>query len=177
MSMPSSKNQNSPILVIVCGLGLLAFMLLVIYPNYTTLVDQDRQIAALNEEIALRQSLAPIYEMLMEKVRISPSTHLKSPPKEILSTDDTIRLTSLFERIGATADLALESVIPDVRDMNQPDGRLKVDVVYRGAFLNLQSLINAIAEQGYVDRIETIQVRSDTVSQKSIQLTVSLFQQ
>ncbi|PID40759.1 MAG: hypothetical protein CR984_01515 [Proteobacteria bacterium] len=175
--MSNSKGQNNPILVVVCALGLFAFMVLVIYPNYRTLAEQDRQIAALNEEITLRRSLAPIYQKLVKKVRISPSAQLKIPQRKALNTDDTTRLTGLFQGIAATADLVLESVIPDVRDLNQAEGRLKVDVVFRGAFLNLQTLINTIAAQGYVDRIETIQVRSDNSSKKWIQLTVSLFHQ
>jgi hypothetical protein len=175
--MSNPKNQNSPVLVIICALGLFAFMILVIYPNHQTLVDQDRQIAAITEEIALRQSLAPIYQKLIEKVRIAPSITLTSPPKTSLNTDDTSRLTTVFHQMASTADLTVESVIPNVQGLDQADGRLNVDVVFRGAFLNLQTLINTVAEQGYVDRIETIEVRSDGDGGKWIKLTLSLFHQ
>ena len=79
--MADSKNQSSPILVILCALGLLAFLLLVIYPNYRSMQEYDRQLSLLKEEIALRQSLAPIYGKLIEKVHIAPTTQLKSPEK------------------------------------------------------------------------------------------------
>jgi hypothetical protein len=79
--MADAKQQSSPILVILCALGLIAFMFLVIYPNYRSMQEYDRQISLLNEEIAMRQSLAPIYGKLIEKVHMAPSTQLKSPEK------------------------------------------------------------------------------------------------
>lgn len=171
--MADPKNQSSPILVILCALGLLAFLLLVIYPNYRNLREYDRQIASLNGEIALRQALAPIYRKLVEKARIAPPMQLRSPEKTALDMKNTGRLTQIFQDIAQTAGLTLESVIPDAQAFNQGDGRLLVEVVFRGEFLNVQPLINTIVEQAFVDRVEKIQVRS-TEENKWIGLSVSL---
>lgn len=172
--MADSKNQNSPILVIFCGLGLLAFLFLVIYPNYRSMREYDRQISALNGEIALRQALAPIYKKLVEKARIAPSTQLKSPEKTALGMESTGRLAQIFQNIADTAGLTLESVIPDAQTFDQGNGLLMVEVVFRGEFLNFQPLINTIAEQSFVDRIHNIHIRCADEN-KSIKLAVSLF--
>lgn len=171
--MAYPKNQSSPILVILCALGLLAFLLLVIYPNYRNMGEYDRRITALKGEIALRQALAPIYEKLVEKAHITPSTQLKSPEKTALDMENTARLTQIFQNIAKTADLTLESVIPAAQAFDQGNGRLLVEVVFRGDFLNVQPLINTIVEQSFVDRIQKIQVRS-TGENKWIKLSVSL---
>lgn len=171
--MADSKNQSSPILVIFCALGLLAFLLLVIYPNYRSMREYDRQISALNGEIALRQALAPIYKKLVEKARIAPSTQLKSPEKTALDMENTGRLAQIFQNFADTAGLTLESVIPDAQTFDQEKGLLMVEVVFRGEFLNVQPLINTIAEQSFVDRIHKIQV-SCADENKSIKLSVSL---
>lgn len=171
--MAHPKKQSSPILVILCVLGLLAFLLLVIYPNYRNMREYDRQISTLNGEIVLRQALAPIYRKLVEKARISPSTQLKSPEKKVLDIKNTLRLTQIFQNIAKTADLRLESVIPDAQAFDQGNGRLLVEVVFRGDYLNVQPLINTIVEQSFVDRVHKIQVRN-TEGNKWIKLSVSL---
>jgi hypothetical protein len=171
--MADTKNQSSPILVILCAFGLIAFLVLVIYPNYRSMNDFDRQISALNGEIALRQALSPIYAKLVDQSRIAPSAQLKSPEKTALDIGNTGRLTQLFQRIAATAGLTLESVTPDAQSFDQRSGRLMIEAVFRGDFLNVQPLIYTIVEQSFVDRIHTIQVRC-AEENKWIKLTVSL---
>ena len=171
--MADTKNRSSPILVILCAFGLLAFLALVIYPNYRNMKDYDRQISALNGEIALRQALSPIYSKLVDQVRIAPSTQLKSPEKKALDIENTGRLAQTFEKIAITADLTLESVTPDAQTFDQGNGLLMVEVVFRGEFLNVQPLINTIVEQSFVDRIHQIQVRC-AEEYKWIKLSVSL---
>ncbi len=171
--MADPKNQSSPILVILCILGLFAFLFLVIYPNFRSIREYERQITALNGEIALRQALVPIYRKLVKKARIAPSTQLKLPEKIALDMKDTGRLTQIFQDIAKTAGLTLESVIPDTQSFDKGNGYLLVAVVFRGDFLNVQSLINTIVEQPFVDRIYKIQVRN-AEENKWIQLSVSL---
>jgi hypothetical protein len=171
--MADLKNQSSPILVILCTIGLLAFLLLVIYPNYRNMKEYDRQISALKREIALRQSLAPLYAKLIEKVRIAPSVALSLPDKTKLDIENASRLTQLFQTIAQHTDLTLESVTPDAQAVEQGDGRLKIDVVFRGDFLNVQPLINTIVEKSFVERIVGIQIQS-TERNKWIKLSVSL---
>jgi len=173
--MADVKNQSSPILVILCTLGLLAFLILVIYPNYRNMKEYDRQISMLNGEIALRQALAPIYSKLVEKARIAPSTQLISPEKTALDMENTGRLAQIFQDIANTAGLTLESVTPDAQTFDQGNGLLMVDVVFRGEFLNVQPLINTIVEQSFVDHIHQIHVRCAD-EDKQIKLSVALLQ-
>lgn len=170
--MADFKNQSSPVLVILCGLGLIAFLLLVIYPNYRRMQEYDHQISLLNEEIVLRQSLAPIYGQLIEKSRIAPAIQLKLPEKKTLDIQHAGLLTRVFQDIARTAGLDLESVVPEARAYEQGSGHLTVDVVFRGDFLKVQSLINTIVGQPFVDRIQRIQFKND--DKKRIQLSVSI---
>lgn len=172
--MADPKKQSSPILVILCALGLLAFLLLVIYPNHRKMGEYDRQISVLKEDIALRRALLPIYRRLVEKATIAPSTQLKAPEKTALDMDDTGRLAQIFQEIAKTADLTLESVIPDVQNADPDNRHLLVEVVFRGTFFNVQPLINAILERSYVDRILKIQVRS-AEEKHWIKLSMCLF--
>lgn len=171
--MTDSKKQSSPILVILCALGLLAFLLLVIYPNYRSMQEYDRQIASLNEEIVLRHSLAPIYGMLIERIRMAPPVQLTSPQKTKLDIKNTGRLTQIFQEIAQTAGLELESVIPDTQAYVPGNGHLTVDIVFRGTFLKVQPLINTIVEQSFVDRIDRIQVKN-AEKNKWVRLSVSI---
>lgn len=172
--MADTKYQSSPILVILCAFGLLAFLVLVIYPNYRNMKDYDRQISALNGEIALRQALTPIYRKLVDQARIAPSALLKSPEKTALDIGNTGRLTQIFQNIANTTGLTLESVTPDAQTFDQGNGLLMVEVIFRGEFLNVQPLINTIVEQSFVDRVHKIQVRC-AEDNKWIKLSVSLW--
>lgn len=171
--MADSKNQSSPILVILCALGVFAFLLMVIYPNHRSIKEYDRRIASLNDEIALRQTLAPVYGQLIERVRLAPSTHLKAPEKKRLDIKNGGRLTRSFQAVAQTAGVVLEGVIPDAQTYVRGDGSLTVDVVFHGEFLNLQALINTIVEQPFVERIQRIQVKNGDEN-KWIKLSVSL---
>jgi len=68
----------------------------------------------------------------------------------------------------------MESVIPDAQAFEQGRGRLAVDVVFRGDFLNGQSLINAIFAQSFVDRIQGIQIKN-TEEKKWINLSLTVY--
>ncbi len=171
--MGNTKNQGSPALVILCALGLLAFLLLVIYPNHRIMQDYDRQIAMLNREIVLRQTLVPIYGQLIERARMAPSTQLINPSKTALDIGNSRRLTQTMENIANRAGLRLESVIPDAQSFDQGNGLLMVEIIYRGEFLNVQPLINSIVAQSFVERIHQIHVRCDE-EDKWIKLSVSL---
>jgi hypothetical protein len=171
--MGDTKNQGSPIPVILCALGLLAFLLTVIYPNYLTMKDYDRQISVIDKEIVLRQTLAPIYGQLIERARMAPSTQLRTPEKTALDIGNTSRLTQIFENIANSAGLRLESVTPDAQTLDQGNGLLMVEVIFRGDFLNVQPLINTVVEQSFVERIHQIHVRCDE-NDKWIKLSVSL---
>lgn len=171
--MGDTKKQGSSILVILCALGLLAFLLTVIYPNYRTMKDYDRQISELNSEIVLRQTLAPIYGQLIERARMVPPTQLIAPEKTALDIGNTNRLTQIFNNIAEDIGLRLESVTPDALTFDEGDGRLIVEVIYRGEFLNVQPLINTIVGQSFVERIHQIHVYC-TEENKRITLSVSL---
>ncbi len=171
--MADTAKQSSPVPIILCALGLLAFLLAVIYPNYRSLRAYDRQIVLLKDEIALRQALAPIFRQLIEKALIAPSTQLKRPEKKMLDIENTGRLTLIFQEIAKISDMTLESVVPDAQALDQDNGRLLVEVVFRGAFANLQPLINTIVEHAVVDRIEKIHIRN-TEENKWIKLSVSV---
>jgi hypothetical protein len=175
--MADSKSQrSSPILVVLCALGLVAFLILVIYPNDRTLSKYDRQISDLKREIALRQALAPLYKRLVEKLQIVPPNQLVTQEKTTLDIENTGRLTQIFQEIATETNLSLESVIPDAQAFNQITGQLLVEVVFRGDFLNVQPLINTIGKRSYVDHIRRLQVRA-TGENKRIGLTISLFHQ
>jgi hypothetical protein len=68
----------------------------------------------------------------------------------------------------------MESVIPDARAFEPGDGRLAVDIVFRGDFLRVRPLINAILELSFVDRIQGVQIQS-TEADRWINLSVSVF--
>lgn len=172
--MTGGKNQNNPILVILCALGLIGFLLLVIYPNHRALKGCDRQIAALNGEIALRQALAPTYGKLVEQTRRVPSTSLALPSETVLDIQDTGDLTRIFQDVAVAAGLTLVSIRPDAQTADRRQGRLRVEVSFRGDFLNFQPLLKTILGRSFVDRIESIQVQGASVNQR-ITLSVVLY--
>ncbi|BBO80078.1 hypothetical protein [Desulfosarcina ovata] len=172
--MTVSKNQNSPILVVLCAFGLAAFLVLVIYPNYRTLKEVDRKITALNEEIVSRQTLVPIYARLMQKAGNVISSHLKAPEQSSLALAETARLAELFQEIADPTGMTLESVVPDAEAVTPRAERLRVDVAFGGNFLPMQALIDAIAAQPFVDRIDAISITNEN-TKKRISLALTLF--
>ena len=104
---------------------------------------------------------------------MAPSTQLRTPEKTALDIGNTSRLTQIFENIANSAGLRLESVTPDAQTLDQGNGLLMVEVIFRGDFLNVQPLINTVAEQSFVERIHQIHVRCDE-NDKWIKLSVSL---
>jgi len=172
--MMEIKKQSNPILVILCALGVVAFLLLVIYPNYARLNDIDGQIAALKDDIAVRQSLAPIFKTLIEKARVKPSEHLIAPTPSSLDRNDAVRLSLIFKDIAAAVNMRLDSITPDSQAYDRDSGRLLVDVVFTGGYSDIQALINTIAATAFVEEIHGIDIRC-AGAKKRIGLSIALF--
>ena len=172
--MMENKKQSNPILVILCALGVVAFLLFVIYPNYARLKDIDGQITTLRDDIAVRQSLAPLFKTLIEKARITPSEHLIVPTPSSLDRNDAGRLSIIFKEVAAASNMRLESVTPDSQAYDRDSGRLLVDVVFTGGYSNIQGLINTIAAKAFVEEIHGIDVRR-AETEKRIGLAITLF--
>lgn len=172
--MTDNKKQSNPILVILCALGVVAFLLFVIYPNYTRLQEFDRQIASLTDDITVRQSLAPVFKTLVQKARIEPSNLLIAPAPSTLDRNDTGRLTTLFQDIAASANMRLISITPDSQVYERASGRLLVDVVFIGSYSDIQVLINRIAAKAFVEEIHGIDIRC-AENEKRIDLSIALF--
>lgn len=159
MALPTIPMQSIRYLVICAG-GLFGFILLAILPTYQANVTLEGKIVKLKAEIEDQKTLYPLYLDLVKKSQIKPSSDLPFPKQEKLSKDETGTISDLFQELARKNSFNVISIVPDVGSLTDGAGRLKLEAVMTGQFMNLRNFLLQMGEIPYLDVIDGIQIRT-----------------
>jgi len=162
--------------LLICGGGLLAFILLVIYPLQTSLAEADMEIRALKGRIEEQKILYPVFQDLMKKARFKRTAGLPFPNKVRLKRDDTVKIVAIFRKIAQKNQFTLVDINTDIDSLIDNSGYLKIDLSVEGNFFALRNFLLNLGELPYLEYIERIQIRSAQET-KAINLRVWLAQE
>jgi hypothetical protein len=155
LSILSSRNV---ILLLVCGGGILAFILLAILPNHRSLAKLDREIRKISARIAEQEVLSPIFNDLLRKARLPEPAGLPFPKKAKLGPDETDKIALIFQEIARNSNLRLESVVPDVDSIIDGSGYLMVNLTIRGRFFDFRRFLIQLGELPYLEDLGQIKI-------------------
>lgn len=156
--------KQSVTFFLICGIGILLFVMIIIYPNYTSLADMDMEIASLNVRLEEQKVLSPIFKDLIKKVRIKKTLDLPFPKKEKLSQDETEIIPLIIKEISKKSNIKFEKAVPDVESAIGGSGLLRIDVNLKGGFSNLRNFLLRLNELPYLEHIEKIRIRIENES-------------
>ena len=150
--------RRSLIYLLICGAGVLAFVLVGTYPSSRNIVRMDDSIADLKTRVEEQKILFPLYKKLREGLTTEVSKAQSNPPKAGLPARRMDDLTPIFGEIAANCGLEVSAVIPDVKSLVDDSHFLSVDLALKGDFFNLRKFLLELSNLPYLGDIEHLYI-------------------
>ena len=175
MEQPKIKimPSRSIIYLLICVSGILAFILLAIYPSEKASNRLDMEINRLNAQIKVQKILHPAYKALLKNLRIRDSEVLPFPKKTKLSRDKRNLVSEIFEEMGQRSNLEIVNTVPDIKSLSESSGLLSVNSFIKGNFYDFRNFLIQLGGLPYLEYIEKIQIQTEQ-NHKEFRVTVWL---
>lgn len=157
---PSKLPSLSILNFIICGGGILAFLVLLILPNQQTLAKLDNELERMNSMVEEQKMLFPLYNELFRVAQEEIETDLPSPETSKLEQQKVGDLSKLFEKMAEQSGLLLQSVEADVSSLIDDSGFVRMIVKLQGRFYDLRKFLVNIGGLPYLDHIEQFQIQT-----------------
>jgi len=154
--LPSKSYVN----IVICIAGIIAFILLVIYPQNQSRKSLDLEIERLATRIEEQKILAPLFKELTSKTQFKAPTDLPFPEQKKLSKEEARQISFAVQKVIQQNDFIVENIVPDVNSLMDGSGFLKLSLVAVGDFFQLRNVMLQLSEIPYLDHIETFQLET-----------------
>lgn len=155
-------SSETLVYLMLCGGGILAFILLAILPYKQALRQMDEDIQNINAQINEQKVLLPIFKDLLNQIRAESPQGLPVAPKSKLEHNAADKLAAIFQKMARSSHLRLNKFIPDLNTFVDNTGVLKVTVIVSGDFLDLRPFFLKLAQIPYLEHIEQVAIRTVT---------------
>jgi hypothetical protein len=151
--------RRSLVYLLICGAGILVFVLGGIYPSYRDKVRLDGSIADLRAQIEEQKLLFPRYQKLREELTAEKFKAPSNPLKSGLPARRMDDLSLIFGEIAANCGLEVSAIAPDVKSMVDDPHFLSVVLSLKGSFFNLQRFLIEMANLPYLWGVEEMHMQ------------------
>ncbi|MCU0561795.1 MAG: hypothetical protein MUD16_16600 [Desulfobacterales bacterium] len=159
-NLSSRMSSQSVILFLLCGAGILAFVLLVNLPSQRLSEQIERDIAGLVARIEEQRMLAPIFSTLFAKAKTPSGSTLPQPGKTKLTREEISEVPRQLMGLAAVNKLTVREITPDVNTLADASNRFSVRVAATGRFLDLRGFLLSLGGLPFLEAIEEIEVRA-----------------
>lgn len=146
--------------LLLCGGGIIAFILLAILPAQRSLVRQDHKIAAAKDRLATQEILYPVYTKLQNQLTHKKSMGLPLPPAGTITMASIGEFISTFKQMARDSHLQVVGITPDFSSRNTHSDLMSFSIQLRGKFIDLRQLLNATGGVAALRRVEKIQIHA-----------------
>jgi hypothetical protein len=159
----------------LCLVVILAFGMLMIWPQVRQGRELAKEAAALREEIRTQEMLFPLYEAHLSEMRRLKALRVLPVPDPRAFHPPPVRetLTEIRELILAAGFTGVR-LSPDMARLNDDTGRLALDVQMDGPFREVRALFLALGRLAYILRFERLEIRKAPGEDEIIQFRVWL---
>jgi Tfp pilus assembly protein PilO len=161
MADKTSKNplSQSVLVLVICVVGVLAFLLLIILPSQKNSAELDLEIEKLNVRIEEQRILTPVFHSLLKRAKTESPSVLPSPEKTKLTHGDLNSISKLFQDIAMHHNLTLEEIKADVSSMMEDSGYLMMRLRLSGNFYKFRDFLVDLGSIPSLEHIEEINIR------------------
>ena len=167
---------QSLIYFLICGTGILVFVLLIIIPTQKTSAELDRDIDKLNARIDEQRILRPIFDNLLKQVKKKGPTELPLTKKNKLARGDVSTISERLLEIARRFDLKLHDIQTDVNALENNADYLLIRIHATGDFKRFRDFLVDLGNIPSLAQIEEIKIRAIENS-REFKLKVWLAQQ
>jgi Tfp pilus assembly protein PilO len=174
--LSSSPLVQSFVILVICAVGILAFIFLIILPSQKTRAELDRDIERLNVRIEEQRILTPVFHSLLNRAKMEGPSELPSPEKSRLSQGDMNSISTVFQDIAGRHNLKLEEITTDVSSLMQESGYLVMRLRLSGDFFKIREFLIDLGSIPSLEHIEEINI-TPTKTSKELRLKIWLAQE
>ena len=156
---PASAVTQSMFLVIICGVGILAFVFMIILPYNRAATELDQDISTLKNRIDEQRILLPVFNNLINLTQQPQTSILPTPKKEKLAREDINAILALLQEFAQHNALKVVEVTPDINSISDSSGYLMTRLILQGDFLNFRNFMLDLGTIPSLERIEEVAIR------------------
>lgn len=148
------------ILMVLCGAGILMFVLWVILPAQRLSAELDRDIQSLESRIEEQKILSPVFKNLFAKTKTAEPQGLPAPTRIKLTRAEIAGVPKRLQLLAASHRLSIREIVPEVNTLTDASGRFLTRIAATGQFADLRGFLIEVGALPYFDSIEEIEIRA-----------------
>ena len=151
---------QSLLYLLVCGAGILVFVLLIIVPTQKTSAELDRDIAKLTARIDEQRILKPVFDNLLKQVKKKGPTNLPATKRVKLARSEINEISERMLEIARRCDLQLNDIQTDVNALENNVEYLLVRIHATGDFKRFRDFLMGLGDIPSLEHIEEVDIRA-----------------
>ena len=172
----SNLPTQSLIYFLICGAGILVFILLIIIPAQKTSAELDRDIEKLNSRLYEQRILKPVFDNLLKQVKKRGPTELSATKKVKLARSDINKISERLLEIARRCNLELRDIRTEVNVLENQAEYLLIHIQATGGFKKFRDFLVDLGNIPSLEKIEEVDIRAIENS-REFKLKVWLAQQ
>ena len=156
----STLPTQSLIYFLICGAGILVFLVLIIIPTQKTIAELDRDIEKLAGRIEEQRILKPVFVSLLNRVKKKNPIDLPVARKEKLALGDINRVSENLQDNARLHRLKLRDIQTDVSALAENTGYVLIRLQLTGDFKKFRDFLVDLGNIPSLEQIEEIQIRA-----------------
>jgi hypothetical protein len=145
---------------LICGAGIIIFVIMIIIPAQKTSTELDRDIEKLNARLDEQRILKPVFDKLLKQVNRQEVPTLPAPKKVKLARGDIHKISEHLLETARRHDLTLRNIQTDVKALGNKAEHLLLRIQATGDFIKFRAFLVDLGNLPSFEQIEEIQIRS-----------------
>jgi hypothetical protein len=146
--------------ILLCGAGVIAFIILIIIPNQNISDELDQEIEKLSDRIEQQRILRPVFDSLLKRAKTEHSTDLPKIKIEKLDRGDVNRISKVIQDMAGRYDLKIEDIRTDANEIMNDTGYMLMRVHVTGDFMKFREFLMDMGAIPALEQIEEIIIRA-----------------
>ena len=151
---------QSIVLFLICGVGILVFIVLVILPSQRLSAELDQEIGSLHSRIDEQKILSPVFKSMFARTTAPAPSDLPAPPKTKLTRAEIAGMPKRLQEMAAAHRLSTKEVALDINTATDVSGRLLIRFSAHGQFPDLRGFLVDLGAMPCLEGIEEINVKT-----------------
>jgi hypothetical protein len=151
---------QSLIYFLICGVGVLVFVLLIIIPTQKTSAELDQEIEKVGNRIEEQRILKPVFESLLKRAKKKNPTELPATKKVKLDRADISKVSESLQEMTFRHGLKIQDLKTDVSSIIGKGGYMLMRLKLTGDFMSFRDFLVDLGTIPSLELIEDIQIRA-----------------
>jgi Tfp pilus assembly protein PilO len=151
---------QSLLYILICGAGVLLFVVFIIIPTQKTVAELDKEYKKMSDRIEEQRILKPVFESLLKQAKKKNPTELPATKRVALNRSDISKMSESLQEMAFRHGLKIQDLNTDFPDLTGKSGFLQIRINLTGAFMDFRDFLVDLGTIPALETIEEIQIRA-----------------